>query len=66
MPQVLHQVLAAGFVVCKFDLGKEFSELVRCQASDNDSNLSNITECREHALVRLGIMFILSFSIAMM
>ena len=29
--------LAAGFVVCKFDLDKKFSELAGCLASDSDS-----------------------------
>ena len=39
-----HQVLAAGFVVCRFDLDKIFSELVGCLAFDNDSNLSHSTD----------------------
>ena len=38
--QWLRQVLAAGFIVCRFDLDKNFSELVGCPAFDNGSNLS--------------------------
>ena len=33
LPQV-HYVLAASFIVCKFDLDKKFSELVGCLAFD--------------------------------
>ena len=39
----VYQVLAAGFIVCRFDLDKKFSELVGCLAFDSDSNLSHST-----------------------
>ena len=37
-------VLAAGFIVCKFDLDKKFSELLGCLAFDSDNNLSHSTD----------------------
>ena len=40
----VHQVLAAGFIVCRFDLDKKFSELVGCLAFESDSNLSHSTD----------------------
>ena len=43
VPQV-HQVLAAGFVVCRFYLDKKFSELVGCLAFGRDSNMSLSTD----------------------
>ena len=39
----VHQVLAAGFIFCRFDLDKKFSELIGCPAFDSDSNLSLCT-----------------------
>ena len=42
---LVHQVLTAGFVVCRFDLDKKkLSELVRCVVADSDSNLSHSTD----------------------
>ena len=41
---MVHQVLAVGFVVCRFDLDKKFSELVGCLAFDSDSNLTVSTD----------------------
>ena len=35
--------MAAGFIVCRFDLDKMFSELVGCLVFDSDSNLSHST-----------------------
>ena len=40
----VHQVLAAGFIVCRFDLDKKFSELVGCLTFESDSNLSHSTD----------------------
>ena len=40
----VHQVLAAGFIVCRFDLDKKFSELVGCLAFESYSNLSYSTD----------------------
>ena len=40
----VHQVLAAGFVVCRFDLDRKFSELVGCLAFKSNSNLSHSTD----------------------
>ena len=38
------QVLAAGFIVCRFDLDKKFSELLGYLAFDSNSNLSHSTD----------------------
>ena len=40
----VNQLLAAGFVVCRFDLDKKFCKLVGCLAFDSDSNLSHSTD----------------------
>ena len=41
----VHQVLAAGFTVCRFDLyTKKVKELAGCLANDSDSNLSYSTD----------------------
>ena len=37
-------MLAPGFVVCRFDLDKKFSESVGCLAFDSDSILSHSTD----------------------
>ena len=42
--QQVHWALAAGFVVCRFDLDIKFSELVGCLASDSNNNLSHSTD----------------------
>ena len=38
------QVLAAGFIVCIFDLNKKFSEIIGCLAFHSESNLSLSTD----------------------
>ena len=38
------QLLAAGFVSCRYDLDKKFSELVACLSFDSGSNLSHSTD----------------------
>ena len=58
-----HWVLAAGFVVCRFDVDRKFSELVGCLATNSDSNLSHSTDdhnidtdssCLESLFISLG------------
>ena len=40
----VHQLLAAGFIVCRYDSDINFSELVGSLAFDSDSNLSLSTD----------------------
>ena len=40
----VHQVQAASFIVCRYDLDKKFSELVGYLAFDSDRNLSHSTD----------------------
>ena len=39
----VHQVLAAGFIVCRFHLDKKFSELGCLVFDSDDSNIAQMT-----------------------